>query len=65
MVALGQEGYEQKLLEIYESAQMILKGIQKQIPELVIHGNPITSVVAFRFTKSNYLINTVLFSLYI
>merc|ERR1712048_249251 len=43
-------GYENSILDIYSTTQEILKGIEK-IPEFIIHGTPITSVIAFRFNE--------------
>eukprot|EP00494_Astrolonche_serrata_P027709 UN27973 len=56
MVSLGEAGYRKYCTDIIETVDTMLEGL-KNIPELVLHGKPISTVIAFRFRpdiKHNY-----------
>jgi sphinganine-1-phosphate aldolase len=52
MVHMGEEGYLEVSERIIRTARTIRKGIDKDISELEVIGNPLSSVIAFRSTIS-------------
>ncbi|KAH3673515.1 hypothetical protein WICMUC_003621 [Wickerhamomyces mucosus] len=53
LLKIGDDGYIQSCKEIVGAARLLKERIMKEIPELEIIGDPLTSVIAFKSSKIN------------
>lgn len=61
MVKIGDDGYTKSCKDIVTAARKLKTRIQKEIPDLEIIGDPITSVISFKSSKVNiYQISDIL-----
>jgi len=53
MVSQGRKGYQKHTKNIMDTVEIMTKGVNS-IPELQLHGDPVSSVIAFSFKDAKY-----------